>query len=141
MRRRTLNRWQAVAVAAFMAVACSAQQTFKGIFWSEEEGIYLRLDLYEETLPVPGMDYLGQTNGYMEGNVYGIWMVTSSRIKNRTATVKLANDFGSESQVITLTAENDSTLLYKAKEPAVIKRAVKRKLVKIPDTIRFIRKR
>lgn len=120
---------------------CMAQTTpFKGVFWNKKENIFLHIDLYKESITIPTLEFLDKTNGYMDGNIYGIWMVTSSQIKGNTATVKLANDFGSEVQIIELTKENDSTLVYKAKEPAVIKRAIKRKLVKIPTSLQFIRK-
>lgn len=54
----------------------------------------------------------GPMNGYMNGNVYGIWMITSSKIENeKTATFRLSNDLGSETQEVKLTVENDSTYL------------------------------
>ncbi len=97
----------------------------------------LKIDLYEESVDVPGMELLGPMNGYFGGKgVYGVWMVTSFDIKDdRTATLHLSNDQGSETQSIRLTQQTDSTYLMELQGGVVVKRAVNRKLVKIPSKI------
>lgn len=97
----------------------------------------LKIDLYEESVDVPGMELLGPMNGYLGGKgVYGVWMVTSFDIKDdRTATLRLSNDQGSETQSIRLTQQTDSTYLMELQGGVVVKRAVNRKLVKIPSKI------
>lgn len=90
----------------------TARSPFKCTLYDRENKIYLHLDLYEESINVPGMEMFGPMNGYMNGNVYGIWMITSSKIENeKTATFRLSNDLGSETQEVKLTVENDSTYL------------------------------
>ena len=97
----------------------------------------LKIDLYEESVDVPGMELLGPMNGYLGGKgVYGVWMVTSFDIKDdRTATLRLSNDQGSETQSIRLIQQTDSTYLMELQGGVVVKRAVNRKLVKIPSKI------
>ena len=84
------------------------------------------------------MEMFGPMNGYMNGNVYGIWMITSSKIENeKTATFRLSNDLGSETQEVKLTVENDSTYSLEQQGGTVIKKVVNKKLVKIPRNLTF----
>lgn len=127
---------------ACLACCCAgwalAQKPFKCSLYDSENNIFLHLDLYEESINVPGMEMFGPMGGYMNGNVYGIWMVTSSKIENeRTATIRLSNDLGSETQQARLTIENDSTYVFEQEDGAVIKKVVKKKLVKIPKKLTF----
>lgn len=98
--------------------------TIKCTLYDRENKIYLHLDLYEESINVPGMEMFGPMNGYMNGNVYGIWMITSSKIENeKTATFRLSNDLGSETQEVKLTVENDSTYSLEQQGGTVIKKS------------------
>lgn len=118
-------------------------QVFKGRFYCKETRVSLILDLYESSVKIPGYDFFGLTNGYMRGNtnadLYGIWMLTDFKIKDNTATLRFSNDMGSDSQTIELTAQADGTFRYKTKDGNEVRKAVKRKLVKIADTMTFIR--
>ena len=100
----------------------------------------LKLDLYEESIDVPGMELFGPMNGYLAGKgVYGTWMVTSFQIKNdKEATLRLSNDQGSETQSILLTWQNDSTYLMELQNGVVVKKVVNKKLVKIPAKITLL---
>ena len=93
-------------------------------FTTVKTKFYLHLDLYEESVNVPGMEMFGPMNGYMNGNVYGIWMITSSKIENeKTATFRLSNDLGSETQEVKLTVENDSTYSLEQQEERLSKKS------------------
>lgn len=101
-----------------------------------QEKINLNIDLYEESVMVPTMEDFGPMNGYMNGNVYGVWMVTSFDIKsNSTATINLSNDLGSETQEAQLTQLTDSTWSLKFTGRNVVKRVSGKKLVKIPSEL------
>ena len=115
----------------------SAQQIFKGFFKNKSNGITLTLDLYKETVSVPSFSFLGGTNGYMSGNIYGIWIVTKSQIGGKKATIHLSNEFGSESQTITFEQLTDSTYQYEAQGSPIIKKISNKKLVKIPTKMIF----
>ncbi len=130
------------SLACLSAVWAGAQRPFKCSLYDLENKINLHIDLYEESINVPGMEMFGPMNGYMNGNVYGIWMVTSCKVEDeKTATLRLSNDLGSETQQVRLTVENDSTYQFEQEDGAVIKKVVNRKLVKIPKKLTFIRQK
>ena len=122
-----------LAVALAIATASIGQRPWKVNLQQPEEGINLRLDLYEESIEVPGMEAFGPMNGYMDGNIYGVWYVVSFDIKDDShANVTIANDLGSEDQKLTLTQTSDSTYQVKFLGYNAVKRAQGKKLVKIP---------
>ena len=114
------------------------EKPWKIRLYSQEENINVVLDLYEESVNVPGMDMFGPMNGYMNGNIYGTWSVTSSKILNdKTAMVGFSNDLGSETQRTTITHDTDSTWVMKFEGANVVKRLNGKKLVRIPSEITF----
>ncbi len=119
------------------ASSLAAQGPWKLRLTCPQEKINLNIDLYEESITVPTMEDFGPMNGYMNGNIYGVWTVTSFRIKDGTsATLNLSNDLGSETQETLLTQVNDSTWSLKLVGRTVVKRVVGKKLVKIsPELI------
>lgn len=133
---------RSMSVAAFFLVCAfaPAQQLFKGRFYNGENRINLYLDLYEETVEIPGYSFLGKTNGYMGGNIYGLWMLTSHKISGNTATLRFSNDLGADSQTIVLTMLPDSTFSYQAVDGNAIRKTAGRKLVKVPSEMVFKRR-
>lgn len=122
-----------LAVALAIATASIGQRPWKVNLQQPEESINLRLDLYEESIEVPGMEAFGPMNGYMDGNIYGVWYVVSFDIKDDShANVTIANDLGSEDQKLTLTQTSDSTYQLRFLGYNAVKRAQGKKLVKIP---------
>ena len=123
-----------------------------GLLWAEgpwkihlhcpEEKIDLRLDLYEESIEVPGLEAFGPMNGYMDGNIYGVWYVVGFDIKDdKHATVTIANDLGSEDQKLTLAQISDSTYQLKFLGYNAVKRAQNKKLVKIPSELKMVKQK
>ena len=110
------------------AASLAAQGPWKLRLTCPQEKILLNIDLYEESITVPTMEDFGPMNGYMNGNIYGVWTVTSFRIKdNNTATLNLSNDLGSETQETLLIQLNDSTWKLKVvgrHDPCIVVRAV-----------------
>lgn len=127
---------------SFSYVTSPAQEAkiFSGDFHNKSNDIALHLNLLEETVNIPGFSMLGPTNGYMNGNVYGTWIVTSFKIKDKTAIIRLSNDFGSETQEIAFKHVSADTFSLEMKSPQVMRKVVKRKLVKIPSKYLFIKK-
>ena len=120
--------------------AQSLDQPFKGHFVNRENNVHLHIDLYEESLIAPGYGFLGNVPGYINGKVYGTWLMVSHKVKNnRQATLRFTNDIGSDAQNIEIEILNDSTLSYRATGSAVIKKVVNRKLVKIPTQFKMVR--
>ena len=108
-----------------------------------EEGINLRLDLYEESIDVPGMEMFGPMNGYMNRKgIYGVWMITSFKIESeREAILRLSNDQGSETQSVRLTTLSDSTYQAELQGGVVMKKVEGKKLVKLPSRLTFVIKK
>lgn len=114
--------------------------TYKATYYNQENRIRLVINLYEEAVDVPGFSFIGPTHGYMSGNIYGVWIVTSCSIHhNGTATLHLSNDQGADSQTVTLTPQPPRDLLYEAVDGNEIKKVQGRKLVKIPSKLKFVR--
>ena len=125
----------------FILCVCSliamGQQTFKASLSCKEENLHLTIDLYEESINVPGMEMFGPMHGYLNGNVYGIWTITSPKIINEnTALIRLSNDQGSETQEVKLT-QNEDQYIFEQIDGVCIKKVVGRKLVKIPKKLIF----
>lgn len=121
-------------VCSLLAVA---QQTFKASLSCKEENLQLTIDLYEESINVPGMEMFGPMHGYLSGNVYGIWTITSAKIINEnSALIRLSNDQGSETQEVKLTKNNDQ-YVFEQVDGVCIKKVEGRKLVKIPKRLIF----
>ena len=122
-----------------IATACFGEQPWKLRLTSPEEKINLKLDLYEESIEVPGLEDFGPMNGYMDGNIYGIWYVVGFDIKDdQHATITIANDLGSEDQKLTLTKNSDATYQLKFLGYNAVKRAQGKKLVKIPSELKMV---
>lgn len=122
-----------ILFSAFVAIMAQAAEPWRLHLVNPDEGVNLRIDLYEESITVPGMEMFGPMNGYLNGKgIYGVWTVTSFKIHdNHTSTLRLSNDLGSETQAIRLTCLNDSTYQMTLEDGVVMKKAVNRKLVKI----------
>ena len=129
-----------LSVVLLLSIALRAGEPWKLQLTNKEEQVDLKLDVYEESIDVPGMELFGPMNGYLAGKgVYGTWMVTSFQIKNnKEATLRLSNDQGSETQAILLTWQNDSTYLMELQNGVVVKKVVNKKLVKIPGKITLL---
>ncbi len=120
-------------IALSLSSTVMAQGPWKLKLLCPEENVRLHIDLYEESIKVPGMEMFGPMNGYLGGNIYGVWTVTSFKIQDdKTATLRLSNDLGSETQKATLTQQSDSLYLLHLDGITVVKRVVGKKLVKVP---------
>lgn len=115
--------------------------TTRATFYCEAEGIRICLDMGKESLTVPGMSFLGQVHAYMNGKIYGVWMLTKRERKGGTAILRFTNDIGSDSQTIELKPLPDGTYQYTALEGNNVRRVKGRKLVKVPDTMIMKRSR
>lgn len=124
-----------IAALVLTATMVWAEGPWKVKLTNKELEANLKIDLYEESIDVPEMEMFGPMNGYLNGKgIYGTWMVTSCEVKSdKVAVMNLSNDLGSETQTVRLTLQNDTTYLFEQIDGNVIKKAVNRKLVKIPS--------
>ena len=70
--------------ALFTLVLCPysyASNPWKLCLTDPKEKVTLTIDLHEESIEVPGMEMFGLMNGYLGGNIYGVWAVTSFKMK------------------------------------------------------------
>lgn len=118
----------------------NSQRPFEGHFYCSETGVNLYLNLYEENIAIPNFSFLGKTHGYMNGNIYGTWMLVKHDINKNTATLRFTNDIGSDTQVVEFIQNADSTYSYQTLHGNAIKKAIGRKLVKITNRMTFKRK-
>lgn len=128
-------------LALSLCLAIHADKPWKLSLTDPKEKITLDIDLYEESIEVPDMEMFGPMNGYLGGNIYGVWTVTSFQIKKDKAILRLSNDMGSETQEAELTQTSDSTYTLKLLGSTVVKRAEGRKLHKITPTLKMIKNR
>jgi hypothetical protein len=134
-------------LAAWLILSCSSlfSQTriFSGELSNDEYHVFIKLNLYDKNILVPGQSVYGKLSGYL-GNTKSnyIWLITSSQvIDNTNATIGLINDFGSEDLTCTLTFNADSTYTLKQKDGSALKIVEDRKYVKLPQTINLKRKK
>ena len=128
-------------LALSLCLSANAGKPWKLSLTDPKEKITLDIDLYEESIEVPDMEMFGPMNGYLGGNIYGVWTVTSFQIKKDKAILRLSNDMGSETQEAELTQTSDSTYTLKLLGSTVVKRAEGRKLHKITPTLKMIKNR
>ncbi len=123
-----------------VCVLSHAEEPWRLNLVEPDEKIVLKLDLAEESIEVPGMEMFGPMHGYLGGNIYGVWTITSFQIEKKKAILRLSNDLGSETQKAELTQTSDSTYQLKLLGATVVKRAVGRKLHKISSTLNMVRR-
>ena len=125
----------------------SAQQEadgpFKCIVTNNEYNVFLRLNLYEETIPIPGQEILGNTYGYLKKPIDSrVWIITGVDISadGKKASLEMINDYGSEDLNAELIISNDSTYILRQLEGSTIKVAGKNKWIKLPKELTFIKR-
>ena len=115
---------------------------FHAYLTNKEYDVYLKINLYDEDVTVPGQELYGQLPGYLGKNHNSFcWVITSAKIKGKTATLSLINDYGSEDLIATLTQQNDSTYILKQEEGSTLKVPKNSKWQKLPKTLEFKKKK
>ena len=131
-------------VMSLVSAAAVAQQgrPFDTTIRNEEYKIYIRLNLYDKNITVPGQDVLGEVDGYLGSTQSSTkWIVVASRlIDGRTAEIEVVNDYGSEDFTATLKVNDDGTYEYKKDGGSTLKFAVRGKWQKIPGNLELVRK-
>lgn len=142
---QTMKRNLLVFLLGLLATTLFAQQdstAFRAYIYNNEYEVYLRINLYDQDIEVPGQELYGQLPGYL-GKLHNsfCWVITSCRIESdRRATLQLINDYGSEDLEATLTRDNDTTYTLRQGPGSTIKIPYKGKWRKLPKTLEFKRK-
>ena len=129
-------------LTSVLAMTQNAAEPFKGYLYNDEYEVYLRIDLYHESVNVPGNELYGQLPGFLgKKNNSFCWPITAAKIKDaKTAELSLINDYGSEDLTATLLCENDSTYVLKQEKGSTLKVPKNGKWQKLPKTLPFKRK-
>lgn len=115
---------------------------FKAYLVNEEYKIYLRLNLYDKDVKVPGQDVYGELDGFIGSKQSSsVWLITSSELKNaKTAELEVINDYGSEDFTATLKVNSDGSYTLKKNGGSTLKFAVRGKWQKLPSSIELKKK-
>ena len=136
-----------IIIALWLTISAFAEQKdstiFRAYLYNNEYDVYLRINLYDEDIKVPGQELYGTLPGYLgKKNNSFCWVVTSAKIKDRkTATLDLINDYGSEDLTATLTQKNDSIYILKQESGSTLKVPKNGKWQKIPKTLELKRRK
>ena len=126
-------------------MTCSAQNEgdlFRAYLYNNEYDVYLKINFYDEDISVPGQELYGKLPGYLgKKNNSFCWVITAADVKDdKTATLSLINDYGSEDLTATLTQKNDSTYILKQEKGSTLKVPKNGKWQKLPKTLELKRR-
>ena len=97
----TLNKIIFSALLMLQSTTIWAQKqgdSFRAYLFNNTYNVYLRINLYDQDVTVPGQELYGKLPGYL-GKLHNsfCWVITSCEIKDeKKAELQLINDFGSE---------------------------------------------
>ena len=114
-------------------------RSFRANLINNEYEVYLRINLYDQDVTVPGQDLYGELPGYLGKKNYSFYcVITSCRVKSeKEAELQLINDFGSEDLSATLLRKNDSIYVLRQDKGSTLKVPTKGKWQKLPKTLEF----
>ena len=129
-------------LSVIAAVAQNNSTAFRAYLINKEYDVYLNINFYDEDIQVPGQELYGPLPGYLGKNHNSFcWVITSAKIKGKTATISLINDYGSEDLTATLTLQNDSTYILKQESGSTLKVPKNGKWQKLPKTLQLKRQK
>ena len=125
-------------------LSASAQKTdkpFRAYIYNNEYEVFMRLDLYSESITVPGQELYGNLPGYLGKRHNSFcWLITSTKIDGNTAELQMINDYGSEDLTARLTVEKDSLYVLRQVEGSTLKVPKEGKWQKLPKKMEFKRR-
>lgn len=122
-------------------LAAQSDKVFHTYIYNDEFKVYMDINLYENNVIVPDQELFGEIPGYFGAKRdQRKWLITSAKIDDKnTATLEIANDYGSEDLTATLTFNpEDGSYMLRQKSGSRIKIVVNRKWVKIPTELKFV---
>ncbi len=118
-------------VCLWFAGCLRAQRAFEGFFTSSELNVRCQLNLYADSVAVPGME--GDVcYGYLEGALNGMWVILRvDALKGSRASVRAVSDQGIDAQNLELSV-TDEGLSVRLMGDINMKGVKGRKYVKLP---------
>ena len=136
-------------LSILLSLMCSSAYSqsdapFKAYIYNKEYKVYMRINLYDNDIKIPGQEIFGEIGGFLRSDDDSrCWIITSAEMneKKHTANLEIINDYGSEDLTATLSYNpKDSVYTLKQNAGSTIKIARNRKWVKLPSTMQFKRK-
>lgn len=136
-----MNRLFATILSLIICVSSYSQdKVFKTRLYNKEYDIHLVIDLYEESIYLPGQDILGKTYGYLKKTTDSrAWAIVGVNIdkKGEKAKVDIVNDYGSEDLEAEITHNADGSYTLQQLSGSTIKVVKNKKWQKLPSTLHF----
>jgi len=131
-----MKRFVIMMLVLVGGICLASAQTFKGHFMNDEFKIQMVLNLYADSVEVPGIED-EMCYGYINGNTNGTWVILKViSVEKDKAVFRASCDNGSDSQNVELTAV-DGKLVMRQLKDAYIKTVANRKYVKLPKSVEF----
>ena len=132
-----------LVVATMKCFAQKDSTAFRAYLINNKYEVYLRINFYDQNIKIPGQELYGELPGFLgKKNNSFCWVITAAKINNdKTATLSLINDYGSEDLTATLTVENDSIYILKQEKGSTLKVPKNSKWQKLPKTLEFKRQK
>ena len=93
-----MKRIFAILFAMLSTLVVSAQRPFEGFFTNDELGLRCQLNLYADSIPVPGLE-MDNCYGYLQGKINGTWVILKIKeMDEKSALVRAVSDRGSDGQ-------------------------------------------
>ena len=114
---------------------------FIGEFHNNEYNVYIKINLIDKDILVPGQEILGELDGYFGSTQSShIWPITSSEVEGNNAKIEVINNYGSEDFIASIILKDNNTLEFKHLKGSTFKFPVNKKWQKLPSKLTFIRK-
>ena len=111
---------------------------FKCYLVNDEYQVWFDIDLYNNSISVPGQAVFGELPGYFGAKRdTRKWLISEAKVKGNTAELLIINDYGSEDLKAELKYNNDGTYTFRQLSGSTMKIVVNRKWVKIPKELTF----
>ena len=128
-------------ISLLSASAQKSASPFRAYLYNNDYEVFMRIDLYGESITIPGQDLYGELPGYLwKKNNSFCWLITSAKIDDNKAELQMINDYGSEDLTASLTVENDSLYVLKQVEGSTLKVPKDGKWQKLPSKLVFKRR-
>ena len=112
-----------------------------GEFHNNEYNVYIKINLIDKDILVPGQEILGELDGYFGSTQSShIWPITSSEVEGNIAKIEVINNYGSEDFTASIILKDNNTLEFKHLKGSTFKFPVNKKWQKLPSKLTFIRK-
>ena len=133
-----MKRIFAMLFAALCAVTVSAQRPFEGFFTEDELELRCQLNLYADSIPVPGLE-MDSCYGYIQGKINGTWVILKIKeLDEKSALVRAVSDRGSDGQDVRIVL-TDSGVSMSLVGDNNMKAISGKKYVKMPKPFRLER--